>query len=111
MKDAFKDMSDSFKQIGLAAKQNSTNFLGDIPYYGVSKDSDKSKSIIPLNEPTRFLNIVDVMTDRAEFTPAGKVNVLKSKLLGPALEHWNTYDGAADWDVAKAYLLKLFPEV
>ena len=60
IKKAFKDMSDSFKQIGLSARQNSTNFLGDIPYYGVSKDSDKSKNIIPLNEPTRFLSIVEL---------------------------------------------------
>ena len=87
MKDAFKDMSDSFKQIGLAAKQNSTNFLGDIPYYGVSKNSEKSKSIISLNETTRFLSIVDVMTDKANFTTSGKINVLKTRLLGPALEH------------------------
>ena len=54
---AFKMMSDSFKEIGIAAKQNSTNFLGDIPFYGVSKDFDNKKNIIPLNEPTRFLDI------------------------------------------------------
>ena len=46
---AFKMMSDSFKEIGIAAKQNSTNFLGDIPFYGVSKDFDSKKNIIPLN--------------------------------------------------------------
>ena len=27
------------------------------------------------------------------------------------MEHWNTYDGGADWAAAKAHLLKLFPEV
>ena len=108
---AFKLMSDSFKEIGIAAKQNSTNFLGDIPFYGVSKDFDKNKNIIPLNEPTRFLDIIDLITDKADFTIPGKIKVLKSKLLGPALEHWNTYDGGENWDNAKLHLLKLFPEV
>ena len=111
IKAAFKDMTDSFKQIGLSARQNSTNFLGDIPYYGASKDSDKSKNIIPLNEPTRFLDIIEVMTDKAALTESGKINVLKSKLLGPALEYWNTYAGGEVWANARAHLLKLFPEV
>ena len=111
LKAAFKQMTDSFKDIGMSAKQNSTNFLGDIPYYGVSKESDKSKNIIALNEPTRFLDIINVMTDKAQFTTSGKINVLKSRLLGPALEHWNTYNGGENWNNAKAHLLKLFPEV
>ena len=108
---AFKEMSDSFKEIGMTAKQNSTQFLGDIPFYGVSQDYDRKKYIIPLNEPTRFLEIIELITDPADFTQAGKIKVLKSKLLGPALEHWNTYDGGEVWDNAKAHLLKLFPEV
>ena len=108
---AFKMMSDSFKEIGIAAKQNSTNFLGDIPFYGVSKDFDNKKNIIPLNEPTRFLDIVDLVTDKADFTAPGKIKVLKSKLLGAALEHWNTYEGGENWENAKQHLLKLFPEV
>ena len=84
MRAAFKTMSDSFKEVGQQAKHNSTSFLGDIPYYGVPKDSDKTKNIIPLNEPTRFLDIVTVMTDKADFNETGKIKVLKSKLLGPA---------------------------
>ena len=108
---AFKMMSDSFKEIGIAAKHNSTSFLGDIPFYGVSKDFDTKKNIIPLNEPTRFLDIVDLVTDKADFTAPGKIKVLKSKLLGAALEHWNTYDGGDVWDNAKAHLLSMFPEV
>ena len=110
-KQAFKDMSDAFKEVGKSAKQNSTNFLGDIPYYGVSKDSDTRKNIIPLNSPNRFLDIIDVVCDKAEFTDSGKICVLKSKLLGPALEHWNSFDGGEDWDAARAHLIKLFPEV
>ena len=111
LKAVFTDMTNSFKEIGLAAKQNSTNFLGDIPYYGVSKDEAKNKNIIPLNEPTRFLDIIDVMTDKAAFNESGKINVLKSKLLGPALEHWNTFAGGESWAAAREHLLKLYPEV
>ena len=32
MKAAFKKMADSFKEVGQQAKQNSTSFLGDLPY-------------------------------------------------------------------------------
>ena len=77
MKAAFKDMSDSFKQIGQSAKQNSTNFLGDLPFYGVPESFDRNKNIIKLSEPTRFLDIVDLVTDKANFTPAGKIQVTR----------------------------------
>ena len=104
-------MCDSFKEIGLAAKQNSTSFLSELPYFGVSQDFDPKKNIIPLNEPTRFLEIVNLVTDTADFTVAGKIKVLKSKLLGSALEHWSNYDGGDSWDNAKKHLLSMFPEV
>ena len=85
--------------------------MAEIPYYGFPPASNKNKSIIPLTEPNRFLDLVDLITDRADFTVAGKVNVLKSKLLGPALEHWSIYTGGADLDAAKRHLLLLYPEV
>ena len=85
--------------------------MGDIPFYGVPPSHYKNKSIIPLNEPNRFLSLVDTITNRAEFTTAGKISVIKSKLLGPALEHWNIYTGGDNWDNAKKHLLDLFPEV
>ena len=105
LKAAFLDMANSFKEIGQTAKQNNTNFLGDIPFYGIPPSQDKKKSIIPLSESNRFLNLVDTVTERAEFTVAGKISVLKSKLLGPALEHWNDYNGGDDWNAAKIHLL------
>ena len=42
---------------------------------------------------------------------AGKIAVLKSKLLGPAQDHWSDYTGGDDWNLAKEHLLSLFPEV
>ena len=51
------------------------------------------------------------MTDNDDFTVAGKIAVLKSKLLGPAQDHWSDYTGGDDWDLAKEHLLSLFPEV
>ena len=92
-KEAFYDMAQSFKAIGQTAKQNNTQFLADIPYFGVPPSTYKNKCIIPLSEPNRFLDLVDTITSTADFTEAGKVSVLKSKLLGPALEHWSTYTG------------------
>ena len=111
IKQAFKEMSDSFKAVGLSAKHNSTSFLNDIPYFGVSPSSEKSKNIIPLNEATRFLDIIDLVTGKCAFDDAGKIHVLKSKLLGKALEHWNLFDGGDDWVKAREHLLRLFPEV
>ena len=93
VKQALLEMANSFREIGQTAKQNNTNFLGDIPYFGIPPAQDKRKSIIPLGEPNRFLNLVDTVTERADFTVAGKIGVLKSKLLGPAQEHWSDYNG------------------
>ena len=109
-KEAFFDMAQSIKAIGQTAKQNNTQFLADIPYFGVPPSTYKNKSIIPISEPNRFLDLVDTITSTADFTEAGKVQVLKSKLLGPALEHWSTYTGGGNWNNAKTHLLRLYPE-
>ena len=72
-KEAFFDMAQSIKAIGQTAKQNNTQFLADIPYFGVPPSTYKNKSIIPLSEPNRFLDLVDTITSTADFTQAGKV--------------------------------------
>ena len=104
-------MAQGMRQIGVTARQNNTNFLSDIPYFGIPPAQDKRKTIIPLGETNRFLDIVDTVTDNDDFTVAGKIAVLKSKLLGPAQEHWSDYIGGDDWGEARAHLLALFPEV
>ena len=71
----------------------------------------KKKRIIPLGEAGRFLEIVDTVTNNDDFNVAGKIAVLKSKLLGPAQDHWSDYTGGDDWNLAKEHLLSLFPEV
>ena len=110
LKDALASMTESFKEVGKTARQNNSNFIADLPYYGVPEDSDPKKNIIPLATPSKFLDIIDVVCTAEEFSPAGKINVLKSRLLGPALTHWQNFKGAT-WDEAKAHLLLLFPEV
>ena len=110
LKDAFASMTESFKEVGKTARQNNSNFIADLPYYGVPEDSDPKKNIIPLATPSKFLDIIDVVCTAEEFSPAGKINVLKSRLLGPALTHWQNFKGAT-WDEAKTHLLLLFPEV
>ena len=90
---AMQDMARGMRQIGVTARQNNTNFLSDIPYFGIPPEQDRRKAIIPLSEPNRFLDIVDTLTDNGDFTVAGKIAVLKSKLLGPAQEHWSDYMG------------------
>ena len=111
VKQALLTMAGAMHQVGTTARQNNTNLLSDIPYFGITPESDKKKSIIPLGEAGRFLDIVDSVTNNDDFTVAGKIAVLKSKLLGPAQDHWSDYRGGDDWAAAKAHLLSLFPEV
>ena len=47
VKQAFMDMATSFREIGQTSKQNNTQFLAEIPYYGAPAGTDKNKSIIP----------------------------------------------------------------
>ena len=41
MKSAMKDVSQSMRQVGLTARQNNTNLLSEIPYFGVPPDNIK----------------------------------------------------------------------
>ena len=111
MKSAMKDVSISMRQVGLTARQNNTNLLSEIPYFGVPPDTYKNKSIIPLNESRRFLDTIETLTDNEDFNEAGRIAVLKSRLLGPAQEYFTDYTGGADWARAKQYLLDMYPEV
>ena len=111
VRQALLTMAGAMHQVGTTARQNNTNFLSDIPYFGIPPESDRKKSIIPLGEAGRFLDIVDTVTNNDDFTVAGKIAVLKSKLLGPAQDHWSDYRGGDNWNAAKAHLLSLFPEV
>ena len=96
VRQALIDMANAMHQVGTTARQNNTNFLSDIPYFGIPPSQDKKKSIIPLGETSRFLDIVDTVTNNDDFTVAGKISVLKSKLLGPAQDHWSDYTGGDD---------------
>ena len=111
IKSAMMDVSQSMRQVGRTARQNNTSFISEIPYFGVPPETYKNKSIIPLNEPRRFLDTIDTLTDTEDFNEAGKIAVLKSRLLGPAQEYFTDYDGGADWLLAKQYLLEMYPEV
>merc|ERR1711895_414346 len=111
MKSAMIDVSQSMRQVGRTARQNNSNLLSEIPYFGVPPDTYKNKSIIPLNESRRFLDTIDTLTDNEDFNEAGKIAVLKSRLLGPAQEYFTDYTGGADWAQAKQYLLDMYPEV
>ena len=94
IKDVLKEMNESFKSVASQGKQNNTSaFIQDIPYFGEPQDYDKRKTIIPLTESVRFLQIVDTQTSKNDFTDSGKIGVLKNRLIGSAREYWNDYDG------------------
>ena len=40
LKDALLDIAKSFKDVGKSAKQNSVNFVGNLPYFGVPEETD-----------------------------------------------------------------------
>ena len=90
LKDAILDIAKSFKDVGKSAKQNSANFVGDLPYFGVPEDSDAKKNIIPISSPNRFLDIIYAVCDKEEFTDAGKISVMKSRLLGSVVHQLHT---------------------
>ena len=57
------------------------------------------------------VNNTHTQTDKNDFTDAGKISVLKSRLLGSACEYWNHYDGEEDFAKACRYLLERYPDV
>ena len=81
VRQALVDMANAMHQVGTTARQNNTNFLSDIPYFGIPPAQDKRKTIIPLGETNRFLDIVDTVTDNDDFTVAGKIAVLRGSYL------------------------------
>ena len=106
LKDALLEVATAF-----CKKQNAANFTGDLPYFGVPVEVDLKKYIIPISAPNRFLDIISAVCDREEFTDSGKIAVLKSRLLGPAVEHWNWFEEGQNWAKAREHLLLLYPEV
>ena len=75
IKSALDTMSESFKTLCDQTKQNNKSFIQDLPFFGILKESDSRKNIIPLNECTRFLQIINTQTDNQDFTEAGKISV------------------------------------
>ena len=45
------------------------------------------------HKPREFIRIIDTQTEKAGFTPDGKIAVLKQQLLGAARDHWSKYTG------------------
>ena len=64
-----------------------------------------------MNEISRFLKIIGTQTDKNSFSPSGKINVLKSRLIGPERDYWNSYDGTEDLAAAQKFLLARYPDV
>ena len=86
-------------------------FVGQLPYFGIPQEANIKKNIIPINEVSKFIRIIDTQTDKARFTEDGKIAVLKRQLLGAARDHWSKYTSGGDWSLAKAFLLSGFPDV
>ena len=47
---ALETMTDSFKALCDQSKQNNKSFINDLPFFGIMKEADSKKNIIPLNE-------------------------------------------------------------
>ena len=104
-------MTNSFNTMTDQAKQNNKTFLNDLPFFGIVKEPGEKRNIVPMTECVKFIALIDTATDKNEFTEAGKISVLKSRLLGSAKEFWNSYDGAEDWRAACNFLKARYPEV
>ena len=110
-KTLFKTLGTSLKSIVDATKQNRNEFIQELPFFGIPKESDPRKNIIPLNEVSKFIKIINTQTDKNDFSEAGKINILKSGLLGPARDYWTSYSGHADFKVASQFLMDRYPDV
>ena len=106
LKDALLEVATAF-----CKKQNAANFTGDLPYFGVPVEVDLKKYIIPISAPNRFLDTINAVCDREEYTDSGKIAVMKSRLLGPAIQHFNWFEERQTWAQAREHLLLLYPEV
>ena len=106
LKDALMDVARDF-----CKKQNQSNFVGDLPYFGVPIETDLKKNIIDISEPNRFLDTIHAVCDKENYSDSGKIAVMKSRLLGPATGHFNWFAEGQTWDKAREHLLLLYPEV
>ena len=91
--EVLRKLGENIESMTVQNKQNNNAFVGELPYFGIPKDADNKKSIIPINEVSNFIRIVDTQTDKNNFTAAGKIAIFKRQLLGAARDHWSKYDG------------------
>ena len=103
--EAIRNMKEAFEAVALASKQNDVRILADLPHFGIAADPDGKKWI--LDSCTDFLEHISKATADESWNDSGRIKVLRNKLLGPALEYFNDFDGNTMVE-AKQYLLKMF---
>ena len=103
--EAIRSMKDAFEAIALSSKQNDMRTLMELPYFGIVSDPENKKWIT--DSCNELLDHVDKATRDESWNDSGRIKVLRSKLLGPALEYFNDFTGDTMAE-AKTYLLKMF---
>ena len=63
-----------------------------------------------MDENELFLDMIEKQTEGIDFSEQGRIRVLKTHLLGNALNYWKTFKGAT-WAEARAFLMDRYPNI
>ena len=103
--EAIRQMQEAFEAVALQTRNNDMKNLTELPYFGTPSDTDAKKWIT--DSCTELISHVEKATAGDTWNDQGRIRVLRSRLLGPALEYINEFSGVT-MEEAKTYLLKMF---
>ena len=104
------ELKDVFKDVASQNKKDNVMSLNDLPYFGIKPSEDVKKWIVPQEDSELFLEMLDKQTEDIDFTEKGRIRVLKTHLLGNALNYWKSFNGNT-WQEAKDFLMARYPNI
>ena len=104
------ELKDVFTDVASQNKKDNVMSLNDLPYFVIKPSEAVKKWIVPQEDSELFLDLLDKQTEDIDFTEKGRIRVLKTHLLGNALNYWKSFKGNT-WVEAKAFLMARYPNI
>ena len=103
--EAIRQMKEAFEAVAVQTRNNDMRNLTELPYFGIASDPEGKKWVT--DSCNEFIAHVEKATTGDAWNDQGRIRVLRSKLLGPALEYFNDFEGE-NVDEATAFLYRMF---
>ena len=102
-----RSMKVAFEEVATANKTNDYRRLPELPFFGIlPKNNDK---IWVMKDLKQFLEHIESATPNDSWNDSGRIEVLRSKLLGTRRDVFCKFKGDT-WELAKQFLLLKFPQ-